>query len=133
MRVVDELPLNATGKVVKETLPDLGRRPADRGPAVTAPRAAPRARAGGGPRSATAIAVLAGDDRVVLGRASTTSSNAFAATSPAGGVGAGDRVAVMTANRVEFVAAVNAISKLGAAAVLLSPAWKAIEVGHAVS
>ncbi len=27
--------------------------------------------------------------------------------------------------------AVYAISKLGAAAVLLSPAWKAVEVGHA--
>ena len=38
----------------------------------------------------------------------------------------------MMANRVEFVVAVHAISKLGAAAVLLSPAWKAVEVGHAV-
>ena len=48
------------------------------------------------------------------------------------GVGAGDRVAVMMANRVEFVVAVHAVSKLGAAAVLLSPAWKAAEVGHAL-
>ena len=31
----------------------------------------------------------------------------------------------MTTNRVEFLVAVEAISKLGAAAVLLSPAWKA--------
>ena len=45
---------------------------------------------------------------------------------------ASDRVAVMTANRVEFVVAVYGISKLGAATVLLSPAWKAAEVGHAV-
>ena len=37
----------------------------------------------------------------------------------------------MMTNRVEFVVAVNGISKLGAAAVLLSPAWKAIEVDHA--
>ena len=39
----------------------------------------------------------------------------------------------MLTNRVEFVVAVNAISKLGAAAVLLSPAWKAAEVDHALS
>jgi long-chain acyl-CoA synthetase len=38
----------------------------------------------------------------------------------------------MTSNRPEFVVAINAISKLGAAAVLLSPAWKAFEVDHAV-
>lgn len=48
------------------------------------------------------------------------------------GVGAGDRVALMTSNRAEFVAAVHAASKLGAAAVLLSPAWKAAEVDHAL-
>jgi len=39
---------------------------------------------------------------------------------------------VMTSNRVEFVAVVHAVSKLGAAAVLLSPAWKAAEVDHAL-
>jgi long-chain acyl-CoA synthetase len=50
----------------------------------------------------------------------------------AAGVGVGDRVAVMMANRVEFVAAVYGISKVGAAAVLVSPAWKTIEVGNAV-
>ena len=38
----------------------------------------------------------------------------------------------MTANRPEFVVAVHGLSKLGAAAVLLSPAWKAAEVGHAL-
>jgi acyl-CoA synthetase (AMP-forming)/AMP-acid ligase II len=38
----------------------------------------------------------------------------------------------MTANRVEFIMAVHAVSKLGAAAVLLSPAWKAGEVEHAL-
>jgi long-chain acyl-CoA synthetase len=50
----------------------------------------------------------------------------------AAGVAAGDRVAVMMSNRVEFVIAVHAVSKLGAASVLLSPAWKATEVEHAV-
>ena len=59
-------------------------------------------------------------------------SNAFAAALRGLGVGAHDRVAVMTTNRVEFVLAVNGISKLGAASVLLSPAWKATEVGHAL-
>ena len=61
------------------------------------------------------------------------SSNAFARHLAAQGVAAHDRVAVMTTNRAEFVVAVHAISKLGAAAVLLSPAWKAIEVSHALS
>jgi acyl-CoA synthetase (AMP-forming)/AMP-acid ligase II len=60
-------------------------------------------------------------------------ANAFARHLAGTGVGGGDRVAVMMANRVEFVVAVHAISKLGAAAVLLSPAWKATEVGHAVA
>jgi acyl-CoA synthetase (AMP-forming)/AMP-acid ligase II len=39
----------------------------------------------------------------------------------------------MTANRVEFIVAVHAASKLGAATVLLSPAWKAGEVEHALT
>ncbi|HEY8527582.1 MAG TPA: AMP-binding protein [Acidimicrobiales bacterium] len=59
-------------------------------------------------------------------------SNSFARHLARRGVGAGDRVAVMTSNRVEFIAAVHAVSKLGAAIVLLSPAWKAVEVDHVV-
>jgi long-chain acyl-CoA synthetase len=59
-------------------------------------------------------------------------SNAFARHLAARGVGPGDRVAVMTANRVEFIVVVHAASKLGAAAVLLSPAWKSAEVRHAL-
>jgi acyl-CoA synthetase (AMP-forming)/AMP-acid ligase II len=38
----------------------------------------------------------------------------------------------MMANRVDFMVAVYAASKLGAPVVLLSPAWKSTEVGHAV-
>jgi acyl-CoA synthetase (AMP-forming)/AMP-acid ligase II len=49
------------------------------------------------------------------------------------GVGPGDRVAVMLTNRPEFSVVVNAVSRLGGAAVLLSSAWKAVEVGHAVA
>ena len=48
------------------------------------------------------------------------------------GVQPRQRVAVTMSNRVEFVVTVNAISKAGAAAVLISPAWKAAEVAHAV-
>jgi acyl-CoA synthetase (AMP-forming)/AMP-acid ligase II len=48
-------------------------------------------------------------------------------------VGPGDRVALQLTNRPEFVALVNGISKRGAAAVLLSPAWKDREVDHACS
>jgi long-chain acyl-CoA synthetase len=59
-------------------------------------------------------------------------SNAMARHLAARGVGAGDRVALMMANRVEFVAAVHGASKLGAASVLLSPAWKAAEIRHAI-
>ena len=59
-------------------------------------------------------------------------SNAFARHLATRRVRTGDRVALMMANRVEFVIAVNAIGKLGAAAVLLSPAWKAAEVHHAI-
>src|SRR6186997_1972970 len=58
--------------------------------------------------------------------------NAYARYLSDHGVGRGDRVAVMMANRVEFVAIVHGASKIGAAAVLISPAWKSREVGHAV-
>jgi long-chain acyl-CoA synthetase len=60
-------------------------------------------------------------------------SNAFASELRSRGVAAGQRVAVMTANRPEFVIAVFAISKLNAAPVLVSPAWKSREVGHALA
>lgn len=48
------------------------------------------------------------------------------------GVAAGQRVALMSANRPEFVTAVLAVWRLGAAVVLLSPAWKRAEVAHAL-
>jgi len=76
--------------------------------------------------------VRAGDDRWSF-RDIDGLSNAFARHLAGAGVARGQRVAVMMSNRVEFVVTVNALSKLGAAAVLLSPAWKAVEVGHAVA
>jgi acyl-CoA synthetase (AMP-forming)/AMP-acid ligase II len=48
------------------------------------------------------------------------------------GVTPGSRVAVMSSNRPEFSAAVYGISKLGAAAVLINPLWKSLEVQHAL-
>ncbi len=49
------------------------------------------------------------------------------------GVTAGQRVAVMASNRPEFVALLRAVWRLGATAVLLSPAWKRGEVDHALA
>ena len=77
-------------------------------------------------------AIRCGRRALVVPRARRPEQRTSPATWPARGVGAGDRVAVMMANRVEFIVAVYATSKLGAAAVLLSPAWKSVEVGHAL-
>ncbi|GAA2121645.1 class I adenylate-forming enzyme family protein [Actinomadura napierensis] len=48
------------------------------------------------------------------------------------GVRAGDRVALMASNRPEFVVAVRAVWRLGAAVVLFSPSWKRGEAEHAL-
>ena len=66
-------------------------------------------------------------------RALASASNAFAHELVRRDVKAGQRVAVMSTNRVEFLIAVNAISQIGAAAVLLSSAWKDTEVSHALA
>ncbi len=60
-------------------------------------------------------------------------ANGMATTLEHRGVRAGDRVALMSSNRPEFVVALRAIWRLGAAAVLLSPAWRETEVGHALA
>ncbi len=62
-----------------------------------------------------------------------TWSRRFAALLRDRGVRPGDRVAVRTANRVEFLVAVQAVSRAGAAAVLLSPAWREVEIDHALA
>jgi long-chain acyl-CoA synthetase len=59
-------------------------------------------------------------------------SHSFGQHLVAVGVRPGDRVALMLSNRPEFIVAVYGISKIGGASVLLSPSWKALEVGHAV-
>ena len=76
-------------------------------------------------------AVLAGDDRWTYGELDRA-ANALAQHLAVQGVGRGDRVAVMTSNRPEFVVAVHAASKLGAAPVMLNSSWKALEVGTAL-
>jgi long-chain acyl-CoA synthetase len=78
------------------------------------------------------VAVLAGTDQWTFAELDV-GSNAVAAHLVAHGVGRGDRVAMMLTNRPEFVTTVHGISKVGAAAVSLSPAWKAMEVEHALT
>jgi long-chain acyl-CoA synthetase len=76
-------------------------------------------------------AVLAGADRwsfADLDRAANAAARHLADR----GIGPGERVAVMTSNRPEFMVAVHGASKLGAAPVLLNPAWKALEVATAL-
>jgi long-chain acyl-CoA synthetase len=60
-------------------------------------------------------------------------ADGLAASLSGRGVAAGDRVALMASNRPEFVGALHAVWRLGAAVVLLSPAWKRDEVEHALA
>jgi long-chain acyl-CoA synthetase len=60
-------------------------------------------------------------------------TSGLAATLERRGVRAGQRVALMASNRPEFVLALRAIWRLGAAVVLISPAWKRSEVDHALA
>lgn len=62
-----------------------------------------------------------------------TMANSLAAALGKRGVTAGKRVAVMSSNRPEFVAVLLGIWRLGATAVLISPAWKRDEVDHALA
>src|SRR5690349_13002201 len=60
-------------------------------------------------------------------------ADGWAAVLTKDGVTAGQRVAVMASNRPEFLAAILAIWRLAATAVLISPAWKRDEVDHALA
>jgi acyl-CoA synthetase (AMP-forming)/AMP-acid ligase II len=77
--------------------------------------------------------VLAFGDRQYTMAELDALSDGMAAALAARGVSAGDRVALMSSNRPEFVVALRAIWRLGAAVVLLSAGWKAAEVGHALT
>lgn len=76
--------------------------------------------------------VLAFGDRQYTMTELDALSDGMAGTLAARGVRAGDRVALMSSNRPEFVVALRAIWRLGASVVLLSPAWKLAEVAHAL-
>lgn len=76
-------------------------------------------------------ALVAGDERWTFAELDGLSS-AVARSLARRDVGPGDRVAVMLTNRPEFSAVVHGLSKLGAVAVLVSPAWRSLEVGQAL-
>lgn len=78
------------------------------------------------------VAIRFGDDNYTWAQLDAA-SNAVAAALVDRGIDPGDRVALQLTNRPEFVTVVNGISKAGAAAVLLSPAWKQLEIDHAVA
>ncbi len=78
-------------------------------------------------------AALAFDEREYSLSQLDAFANGMATTLEHRGVRAGDRVALMSSNRPEFVVALRAIWRLGAAAVLLSPAWRETEVKHALA
>nr|WP_079179075.1 AMP-binding protein [Streptomyces humi] len=77
-------------------------------------------------------AALVFEDRGYSRAELTALADGLAGTLARRGVRAGDRVALMSSNRPEFVVAVQAAWRLGAAVVLLSPAWKRGEVEHAL-
>lgn len=78
-------------------------------------------------------AALAFDERQYTVAELDALANGMATMLEHRGVRAGDRVALMSSNRPEFVVALRAIWRLGAAAVLLSPAWRETEVEHALA
>jgi acyl-CoA synthetase (AMP-forming)/AMP-acid ligase II len=77
--------------------------------------------------------VLAFDEREYNLAQLDALANGMATTLEHRGVRDGDRVALMSSNRPEFIVALRAIWRLGAAAVLLSPAWRETEVEHALA
>ena len=79
------------------------------------------------------VPVLAFDDLTYTRSQVDALSAGLAQTLAHRGVQAGQRVALMSSNRPEFVFAVQAIWQLGASAVLISPAWKTAEVGNALA
>ncbi|MBM7459193.1 class I adenylate-forming enzyme family protein [Rhodococcus coprophilus] len=79
----------------------------------------------------TEPAVLAFEDREFTLADLDSCADGIAHRLRAHDVGIGDRVALMSSNRPEFVAAVQAVWRLGAVVVLMSPSWKRTEVDHA--
>lgn len=83
------------------------------------------------PTLSDAVALVCGERECSVAELDAL-ANGMATTLEQRGVRPGDRVALMSSNRPEFVVALRAIWRLGAAVVLLSPAWKQIEVERAL-
>ena len=79
------------------------------------------------------VPVLAFEDREYTRAELDALVSGMATTLEHRGVRAGDRVALMSSNRPEFVVAMQAIWALGAAVVLVSTSWKRAEVEHALA
>jgi long-chain acyl-CoA synthetase len=77
--------------------------------------------------------LLAFEDRQYTRSDIDALTSGMATTLEQRGVRAGERVALMSSNRPEFVVAMRAIWGLGAAVVLLSSSWKRAEVEHALA
>jgi len=77
------------------------------------------------------VALVFGDEAYTHGRLEEL-AGAYAAALVARGVKPGDRVALMGSNRPEWVAAVLAAWRAGAAVALFSPSWKQAETEHAI-
>jgi acyl-CoA synthetase (AMP-forming)/AMP-acid ligase II len=77
--------------------------------------------------------VLAFDDRQYTVAELDALAGGMAGALVRRGVRTGDRVALMSSNRPEFVVALRAIWRIGAAVVLISPSWKHAEVAHALT
>src|SRR3954447_6782881 len=84
-------------------------------------------------RDVTERAALVFEDRQISRPQLDALTDGLAATLRRRGVGAGERVAVRASNRPEFVMALQAIWRLGAAAILISPAYKRDEVEDALA
>ncbi|NTY63870.1 class I adenylate-forming enzyme family protein [Mycolicibacterium sphagni] len=78
------------------------------------------------------VRVLAFEDRIYTRSQVDALSAGLADTLARRGVQPGQRVALMSSNRPEFIFAVQAIWRLGTSAVLISPSWKTADVGHAL-
>ena len=76
--------------------------------------------------------VLAFEDRQYRKSELDAQVNGLAARLLGNGVRPGDRVALMSSNRPEFVMALYAVWRAGAAVVLLSSSWKRAEVSYAL-
>ena len=82
--------------------------------------------------STSSAALVFEDQRYSLAQLNAL-ADGLAASLRGRGVTAGDRVALMSSNRPEFVVALHAIWRLAASVVLISPAWKRGELEHALA